>query len=87
MWATEGRGPLTACVFGLPANWEVVMIKERAWSIRSLTGRSFLPVIGSMVLTGTLTATAQPPASQAGHDYSGIRACDCDDIAGPPAGV
>jgi hypothetical protein len=24
------------------------MIKERAWSIRRLTGRSFLPVIGSL---------------------------------------
>ncbi len=63
------------------------MVKERAWSIRRLTGRSFLPVIGSIVLTGTLTATAQPPASQAATDCNGFRACDCDDIAGPPAGV
>jgi hypothetical protein len=45
---TEGGRPLTACVFSGPANWEVVMIKERAWSIRRLTGRSFLPVIGSL---------------------------------------
>lgn len=68
---TEGGRPLTACVFSGPANWEVVMIKERAWSIRRLTGRSFLPVIGSMVLTGTLTATAQPPASQAATTTTG----------------
>jgi hypothetical protein len=47
------------------------MIKERAWSIGRLTGRSFLPVIGSIVLTGTLTATAQPPASQAATTTTG----------------
>jgi YVTN family beta-propeller protein len=47
-----------------PANWKVAMIKQRTWSICGLAGRSFLPVIGGMVLTGMLTAAAQPSASR-----------------------
>jgi len=47
------------------------MINKHAWPIRGLTGRSLLPVMGSLVLMGALTAAAQPPAPQSATHITG----------------